>query len=58
MHFNIKDITISARRDHEAGVWLATSEQVPGLVIEAATLAAVINEVNLVLPELLELSAR
>jgi|KBSSwiStaDraftv2_1062776.scaffolds.fasta_scaffold3170117_2 hypothetical protein len=51
-------ITILARRDHEAGVWLATSEGVPGLVIEAETLAGVISEVNLVLPDLLELSAR
>jgi len=37
-------------------VWLATSEDVPGLVVEAGTWPAMINEVQLVLPELLELS--
>jgi hypothetical protein len=50
-------ITILARWDHEGSVWLATSHDVPGLVIEAETLPAVINEIQLVLPELLELSA-
>jgi len=51
-----RDITIQARWDSEASVWLATSEDVPGLVVEADTWPAMINEVQLVLPELLELS--
>jgi Domain of unknown function (DUF1902) len=51
-----RDITIQARWDDEANVWLATSEDVPGLVVEADTWPAMINEVQLVLPELLELS--
>ena len=51
-----RDITIQARWDSEASVWLATSEDVPGLVVEAGTWPAMINEVQLVLPELLELS--
>jgi len=53
-----RDITIQARWDTESSVWLATSEDVPGLVVEADTWPAMINEVQLVLPELLELSGR
>ncbi len=53
-----RDITITARWDVEASVWLATSEQVPGLVVEAETWPAMIEEVSLVLPELLELSGQ
>ena len=51
-----RDITIQARWDSEASVWLATSDDVPGLVGEADTWPGMINEVQLVLPELLELS--
>jgi hypothetical protein len=39
-------------------VWLATSADVPGLVVEADTWPALIEEVRLVLPELLELSGQ
>ena len=53
-----RKITIQARWDGEAGVWWATSKNVPGLVVEAETLPSVIKEVRLVLPELLELSSR
>ena len=52
------DITIDARWDGEASVWIATSGDVPGLVVEADTWPAMIEEVRLVLPELLELSGR
>jgi hypothetical protein len=51
-----REITIQARWDSEASVWLATSEDAPGLVVEADTWPAMINEVQLVLPKLLELS--
>ena len=53
-----RDITIQARWDVEASVWLATSEDVPGLVVEADIWPAMINEVRLVLPELLEVSGQ
>jgi uncharacterized protein DUF1902 len=53
-----RDITIQARWDSEAAVWLATSEDVPGLVVEADSWPGMINEVQLVLPELLELSGQ
>ena len=49
------DITINARRDGEAKVWLATNEDVPGLVVEGETWPAMIRETRAVLPDLLEL---
>jgi Domain of unknown function (DUF1902) len=51
-----RSITIDARWDPEASVWIATSSDVAGLVVEAETWPAMIEEVKLVLPELLELS--
>jgi hypothetical protein len=50
-----RDITIDARWDGRANVWLATSADVPGLVIEAETWPAMIEETQAVLPDLLEL---
>ena len=51
-----RSVTINARWDVEAQVWLATSTDVPGLVVEAESWPAMIEEVRLVLPDLLELS--
>ena len=48
-------ITIKAQWDNEANVWVATSDAVHGLVVEAETWPAMIEEVRLVLPDLLEL---
>ena len=53
-----REITIQARWDGEAGVWIATSDDVSGLVVEADTWPTMIEEVRLVLPELLELSGQ
>jgi hypothetical protein len=53
-----RSITIDARWDDEASVWLATSPDVPGLVVEAETWPSMIEEVRIVLPELLSLSGR
>jgi hypothetical protein len=50
--------TIDARWDGDAKIWLATSTDVPGLVVEAESWPAMIEEVRLVLPDLLELSAQ
>ena len=58
IYFMTSDITIDARWDSEASVWIATSNDVPGLVVEADTWPAMIEEVRLVLPELLELSGQ
>ena len=51
-----RSVTINARWDGVAQVWLATSTDVPGLVVEAESWPAMIEEVRLVLPDLLELS--
>jgi hypothetical protein len=51
-----RSITINARWDAEARVWIATSDEVPGLVVEADTWPTMIEEVRLVRPDLLELS--
>jgi len=53
-----RSITINARCDAEADVWLATSSDVPGLVVEAESWPSMIDEVRLVLPELLSLSGQ
>jgi hypothetical protein len=53
-----RSITVDARWDAEASVWLATSADVPGLVVEAETWPSMIEEVRLVLPELLSLSGQ
>jgi hypothetical protein len=44
--------------DNEADVWIATSEDVHGLVVEADTWPDMIKEVRLVLLDLLELLGR
>jgi Domain of unknown function (DUF1902) len=51
-----RSIVVDARWDPEASVWIATSSDIAGLVVEADTRPAMIEEVRLVLPELLELS--
>jgi hypothetical protein len=53
-----RDITINARWESDAGVWLVTSADVPGLVVEAETWPSMIEEVRLVLPDLLELNSQ
>jgi hypothetical protein len=51
-----RSIAIDARWDPEANVWIATSNDAPGLVVEADTWPGMIEEVRLVLPDLLEAS--
>jgi hypothetical protein len=50
-------LSIDAAWDDEANVWLATSADVPGLVVEAETWPSLVHEIELVLPDLLELAA-
>ena len=42
--------------DSEASVWVATSETIPGLVLESGSLDALIERVRFAAPELLELN--
>jgi predicted RNase H-like HicB family nuclease len=41
--------------DHEAYVWLASSEDVPGLALEAGSLDVLIERVQYAVPDLLDL---
>jgi predicted RNase H-like HicB family nuclease len=45
---------VQADWDPEAGVWVATSVDVPGLATEAETIEALTNRLRTVIPELLE----
>jgi hypothetical protein len=47
---------VEARWDSEAGVWVAESEDIRGLVAEAASLNALVDKIRLLAPELFELN--
>lgn len=49
-----KIITVIAQWDPDAGVWVATSQDVPGLVTEAETLEVLEAKLKVMVPELLE----
>lgn len=42
--------------DDEAKVWIATSDDVPGLVLESESLDTLVNKVKIAIPELLSFS--
>lgn len=42
--------------DDEAAVWVATSDDVPGLVMERSSLDALVERVRFAIPELLRLN--
>lgn len=43
--------------DPEADVWIATSEDIPGLVLESGSFDALLERTRFSVPELLELNA-
>jgi len=45
---------VHADWDPEAGVWVATSDDVPGLATEAPTMEALAEKLRTMIPELLE----
>ncbi|MSP50293.1 MAG: DUF1902 domain-containing protein [Alphaproteobacteria bacterium] len=47
-------IKVQATWDGEAKVWVAESDDVPGLVTEAATVEALIAKLRVQIPELIE----
>jgi len=47
-------IVVHAFWDEEAGVWVAQSDDVPGLVTEADTTEALLAKLKVMIPELLE----
>jgi len=52
---SIKDIiVVRAVWDHEASVWVATSDDVPGLVTEADNAEELIRKLQVMIPDLLQ----
>lgn len=55
----IKDqnmLEIRAEWDDEAQVWVATSDDVPGLVTEAPSMNVLVERLQVMIPELMELN--
>jgi predicted RNase H-like HicB family nuclease len=50
----IKPYFIRAEWDDEARVWVATSDDVPGLATEADTMEGLVVKLKIMVPELLE----
>jgi len=49
-----KPFFIRAEWDEEARVWVATSDDVPGLATEEDTFEALIEKLKIIIPELLD----
>jgi len=49
-----RPLVVRAVWDDEAKVWVATSDDVPGLVTEAETTEQLIEKLKVMIPELLE----
>jgi len=49
-----KPFFVRAEWDEEASVWVATSDDVPGLATEEATMEGLIEKLKLIIPELLK----
>lgn len=43
--------------DNDANVWIATSDDIPGLVLESGSFDALLERTRFAIPELLELNA-
>lgn len=50
--------SVQARWDSEGGVWVAESDDVPGLVAEAESPNVLARKLRVLIPELLELNGR
>ena len=50
------EYAVSFLWDAEASVWVATSEDIPGLVLESGSFDALVERVRFAVPELLELN--
>jgi len=49
-----KEIKVEAVWDEEAQVWVASSDDVPGLITEADTMEHLMQKLKIVIPELLQ----
>ena len=50
----LKPLFVRAEWDEEAQVWVATSDDVPGLATEETTMERLIDKLKIIIPELLE----
>ena len=50
------DYVVNLVWDSEAGVWIATSDDIPGLVLESGSFDALLERVRYAVPELLALN--
>lgn len=50
----MRELKVAAFWDPEASVWVAESEDVPGLVTEAETVEQLVAKLRVMVPELLE----
>ena len=51
-----KPLLVRADWDEDAGVWVADSDDVPGLATEASTVESLVAKLKQMIPELLELN--
>ena len=51
------DYVVKFTCDNEAGVWIATSDDIPGLVLESGSFDALLERTRFAVPELLELNS-
>ena len=51
------DCVVNLTWDEEASVWVATSDDIPGLVLESGSFDALLERVRFAVPELLDLNA-
>jgi predicted RNase H-like HicB family nuclease len=54
----MNEYTVLLTWDNEARVWIAESDDIPGLILESESMDALIERVKNAGPELLELSGR
>ncbi len=50
------EYTVKLSWDDDAAVWVATSDDIPGLVLESGSFDALLERVRFAAPELLELN--
>jgi len=55
--FGMTEYIINLMWDNDAHVWIATSKDVPGLVLEHGSCDALIERVRMAIPELIELNS-
>jgi predicted RNase H-like HicB family nuclease len=55
-NINMPEYTIIFFWDDEASVWIAESQEIPGLILESDSFDTLVERVKKAIPELLELS--